>query len=713
VQKVVRSVCQACHCECGVLVHVQAGRVKKIKGDPDHPMNRGFVCIKGRAQPELLYHPDRVIYPMKRAGERGSGLWKRISWHEALEGISQKLTALKEKYGPESFCAIHGTGPRPTHYSTALLSYALGSPNVASTDFHICFVPSVVAGKWTMGHCITLENGPDYRNANCILVVGGNPLASHPPRGLDLLEAKKNRGAKLIVVDPHRTEIAERADLWLKIRPGTDLALVLGMIGFIIEDGLYDKEFVEKWCYGFDALRQRAMEYPLNRVEEISWIPADMIKEAARMCATIKPAVLHHRVAVEHNINSTQTCRALAIMIALSGNIDVRGGNVFPVSFPGHIRFGHVAGESRRFRPAPGLEEKRVGAKEYPLISGPDAVLPFVAAPLIKRAILERKPYPIKSMFSAGGNPVLNMQNARSVWTALKEHLELLVVADFFMTPTAELADYVLPPATWMERDEICDALYPNYIAARQRAVEPVGESFHDLRIAIELAKRIPWANRNYMPWDSVGEFNESCLKNSGLSFRELRSIGIAEIPMKYRKYENGGFHTPTGKVELYSTMFEKYGYDPLPSYREPPESPVSTPELFEQYPYILYTGNRHVEFFHSEGRQIKSLREKVPYPLIEIHPLTAARENIHGGEWVWIETPQRQGEKAKMKVKITDRVDQRMVHARHGWWFPEKPGPEHGCFEPNINVVTTDDPPLEEICASARTRGTLCKIYK
>jgi anaerobic selenocysteine-containing dehydrogenase len=171
--------------------------------------------------------------------------------------------------------------------------------------------------------------------------------------------------------------------------------------------------------------------------------------------------------------------------------------------------------------------------------------------------------------------------------------------------------------------------------------------------------------------------------------------------PLKYKKYEEKGFGSFTGKVELYSTAFEKHGYDPLPFYREPPESPVSTPELLEEYPLVLYTGGRHIEFFHSEGRQIPALRERVPDPLVEIHPDTATDAGIEDGDWVWL------------KAKVTANVHPSMVHARHGWWFPEKPPPEHGCFESNINVVTTDDPPREEICASVRTRGTLCKIYK
>ncbi len=201
-------------------------------------------------------------------------------------------------------------------------------------------------------------------------------------------------------------------------------------------------------------------------------------------------------------------------------------------------------------------------------------------------------------------------------------------------------------------------------------------------------------------------------VRGAGFSFDELKERSCMTIPMTYKKYEKEGFKTPTGKVELYSSMFEKYGFDPLPCFREPPESPVSSPEVFKEYPYILCTGNRHLEYFHSEGRQIPSLRRRVPDPLVEIHPETAKREHIEAGDWVWIETPQIRGERARFRVEVTDRVHPKIIHSRHGWWFPERPGPEHGCFESNMNVALSDAPPRDEICASVRTRGTLCKVY-
>ncbi|MFC1893845.1 molybdopterin-dependent oxidoreductase, partial [Chloroflexota bacterium] len=709
-EKILRSVCQACHCQCGVIVHTDDGRVTKVVGDPNHPMNQGFICVKGQAQPELLYHPDRLKYPLRRAGKKGEGKWERISWDEALDAIAQRLTQVKEKYGPESIAVIHGTGPRTGSISVHMLALPLRTPNLISVDRHICHTPSVVAETCTIGEgSIMMEVGPDYRNANCIIVWGGNPLASHPPRGMEIVQAKRRRKAKLIVIDPRRTTLASLADLWLQVRPGTDVALALGMLNTIIEEELYDKAFVKQWCYGFDKLREHVKYYPPERVAEITWISADEIKEAARLYATTKPAVLHHRVAVEHNINSTQTNRAFIILIALTGNLDVKGGNTFGVRPAG---FGHGGQHSTTDRE---FEEKRIGAKDFPLMSGPDANSPFVHASLALQAMQAGKPYPIKALYCAAGNPVVNMQNSKMVWDALK-NLELHVVAEFFMTPTAELADYVLPASTWFEKHETADLPrlnYTNYISAGQKAIEPLFECWDDRKIVIELVKRIPWADREFLPWNDVDELNESTVKGMGITFGDLLKRGYIVEPVKYKKYEGKGFNTPSGKVELYSTIFEKHGYDPLPTFQEPPESPVSTPVLFKEYPLILITGGRYISYFHTEGRQIPRLRRLVPDPEIEIHPETAKEANVENGDWIWVETPQIKGERIKLKAKLTSDIHPRIVHAAHGWWFPERPAPEHGCFDSNISVVLSDGPPREKICGSVRTRGTLCKIYK
>ncbi len=709
-EHVVRSICQGCHCQCGVMVHLEDGRVTRVTGDPQHPMNRGFICVKGRAQPELLYHPDRLKNPIRRTGERGEGRWQRVSWDDALDDISERLKGVKEKYGSESMAVITGTGPRTGNNMARLFTLLLGTPNRISVDNHICFAPSVVAEMSTYGEVTTMmEVGPDYQHAGCIMAWGANPLASHPPRGEEIVQAKRKRGAKLIVVDPRRTTLASLADLWLQVRPGTDVALALGMLNVIIEEELYDKEFVNNWCHGFEELRGHVKNYPPEKAAEITWLSADSIKTAARLYATTRPAVLHHRIGVEHNINSTQTNRAFAILIALTGNLDVKGGNLCQLLPEGFV---HVC---QQFTVARAIREKRLGGKEFPITAGPDVQEGFVHSALAVEAMLNGKPYPIKALYCTAGNPVVNVQNSKKVWKALK-NLELLVVADFFMTPTAELADYVLPASTWLEKDDMGDfpnLMYTNYIAAGQKAVEPLYECWDDRKILIELAKRTTWSDGVSLPWHDVDELNDAAVKAMGITFRDLLNRGYIVEPMQYKKYMKRGFRTPTGKVELYSTNFKKHGYDPLPTYKEPPESPVSTPELVTEYPLILISGGRNVAYFNTEGHQIRHLRSLAPDPVIEVHPDTARESGIGEGEWVWIETPQVKGERVKLRVKLTTDIHPKVVHAAYAWWFPEKPPPEHGCFDSNINVVLTGDPPREPICGSVRTRGTLCKIYK
>jgi thiosulfate reductase/polysulfide reductase chain A len=708
-ERIVRTVCQGCHSECGVLVHVDEGKVAEITADPDHPSSRGHICIKGRRYADFAYHPDRLKYPLKRAGGKGEGTWERITWDQALDEIASGLTAIRERYGASSIGTFHGTAPRQSLFSCRLLAAALGTPNVGNTDLHICHAPSMVAEIATYGCSVLQEEGPDYLSSKCIFVCGGNPLVSHPPRGRDLVEGVRKNGAKLIVVDPRRTTLAGQADMWLRIRPGTDVALILGMLHTIIAEGLYEKEFVERHCHGFEELKKHVEVYAPEQMSPITWLSVREIRASARLFAGTRPATVHHRLGVEQNVNSTQTNRSLAILTAITGNLGVKGGNLLPNHPPGYVPTGGVVGFSRL--PAE-TGRGRLGRRQYPLISGSDAPFLFVHAGIAAKAMLSGEPYPWKALFLAGANPVVNMQNTRRTWAAFK-NVELAVVADFFMTPTAELADYVLPATTWLERDECCDEQYMGCIAARQKAIEPPYECRDDMQIAIDLVKRLPWADRRYIPWESPAEFNDWRVKGTDMSFEALKEKGYVSINPAYRQYEENGFKTPTKKVELYSTIFKMHGYEPLPVYVEPPESPVSTPELMEEYPYILITGGKTIEYYHSSGRQIQHLRNRRPDPEIDIHPEAAVKEGLAEGEWVWVETPQIKGERARFKVRFFEGIDPRVVHAPHGWWFPERPEPEHGCFESNISVVLSDDPPREPICGSVRLRGTLCRFYK
>jgi len=316
------------------------------------------------------------------------------------------------------------------------------------------------------------------------------------------------------------------------------------------------------------------------------------------------------------------------------------------------------------------------------------------------------KPYPVKAVHLHGSNPVITRANAKEVYQALKQ-VDFLVVADLFMTPTAELADIVLPVATWLEVNYVADLWKRHgYLFARQKVIE-VEECWPDYKIFNELGKRM--GQEGYW-WDTVEGGLDYILEPSGLTWEQFKQKGYIKGEMKYRKYEKKGFSTPTRKVELYSTILEGWGYDPLPTYKESPESPVSTPELLKEYPYILTTGRRSPVFFHSANRMIPWLREIHPDPIVEIHPEVAEKHGIKDGDWVFIESPRG---KVKQRARLTQGIDPRVVAAEHGWWFPEIATPDHGWDESNINILTDNALENNDVTVGANNlRALLCKIY-
>ena len=705
--KFLKTICQGCHMSCGIRVQVEEGKIVKIEGDPDHPWSRGLICPKGIAYQQVVYHPERLTHPMKRAGGKGEGRWQKISWEEVLDEIAAKLLAIKNAYGPEAIAASCGGNPRRSMPATRFLTDSIGSPNWAYSDAFFCWGPHVVAEHVTYGARITSDNNLDLENSGCILVWGGNPVHTHTVIARNLMEARA-RGTKIIVVDPRMTATASKAHLWLSVRPGTDAALALGLINLVIKEQYYDKEFIEQWCLGFDLLKERAQAYTPEHVAEITGVPAGDIIKAARWYGKTKPSCLYLRVGNELIFNSTQTSRAIACLIAITGNIDVKGGNLFLC--PPRGLLGRMFFVKKEWRPSDEMETKRIGAKEFPLLAGPKSPSGLYHTPLLFKAMLSGQPYPVRALVAAN-NLTVSMPNTREVYQALKS-LDLLVAYELFMTPTAELADFVLPVTTYFEMDELIDR-YPNYITARRKVIEPVGECWDELKITYEIVKRMdleftPWPELQTRGWRGYEDFR---LKDTGWAFQDIPSGEFVLAPLEYKKYERNGFNTPSKKVELYSSLFEEFGYDPLPQHIEPFESPVSTPELIQEYPYILISGGRVLAFFHSLGHQIPWLRELVPDPIIEIHPDTAAALKISEGDWVWIETPRGKG-RIKQKAKLTRAIDPRVVHCLAQWWYPEDKTPAHGLWESNINVLISSDPPYEPVCGTCAVRGLLCKIY-
>jgi anaerobic selenocysteine-containing dehydrogenase len=696
---VLKSVCRSCHGGCGVLLHVQDGVLVKVEGDRDSPLNHGRLCPIGTVTAELVNHPGRLKYPMRRIGPRGSGRWERISWDAALDEIAARLDAIRREHGPWSIALGTGTGRHHIRW-VSRFGHALGTPNWCEPGFAQCFHPRVNTCILTMGDFPVA----DYTGGTppaCMMFWGHNPLNSGPDgeTRFNVREALDSN-PEIIVVDPRETELARRARYWLQLRPGTDDALALAMLNVIIVEKLYDADFVERWTYGFDKLCAHVRNMTPEWAAPITWVPADNIREAARLFARTRPAMLEWGCAVEHTPNCIQTVRALSMIPALTGNIDVPGAWVFGMKGLG--RFPSLIEKL-----TPEANAKRLGADRFKLLSGDGADLPAAHIPTLLQAMREGKPYPVKAFLIFGNNTLTTMANSKLVYESLMQ-LDFILCADVFMTPTAELAEILLPAALWPEIDQLAGlpTVAANVVLANQRAVR-IGECKSDEEIFVELARRMKLDSCT----DSVEDVLDSQLKGGGLdvTFAELKRLGHIKLPFRYRKYENErGFKTPTGKIELYSTRLEAMGYAPLPYYEEPPESPLSRPDLIDTYPLVLTTGGRIPFYFNSEHRQVDKLRRAHRDPIAEIHPETAQRYGIKNGEWMWIET---QRGRIRQKARLTAGIDPRVVSAQHGWWFPEEQGPEYGVWTSNVNVLTDNQPPFDPAMGTYQLRALLCRV--
>ncbi len=689
---VVKSTCPMCN-GCGVLVHLREGKITKIEGDPNAPLTRGALCPKGLASLELLYHPDRVKHPLRRVGERGEGKWQQISWDEALTTIATEMNKAKNNYGAESVVFLRGAAKGMQDNVFTRLANAFGSPNITSMAY-VCFHARANALNTTFGSFLLPDY--DYPPA-CIVVWGSNPEATCMAV-YEQIKGALAKGAKLVVIDPRETGLARKSALWIRPRPGSDLALALGMINVVINEGLFDRDFVADWTVGFDELRALVQDYFPERVEEITWVPAETIRQVARFYAGNRPAVVQVGNALEQNVNSFQTQRAIYILEAIAGNIGVPGGEI-QWSNPPLVTRGS---------PAFALQDK-IPAERRDRRFGAEYMAPFAkyALPqILVRSLLEGAPYQARVAYVQGGNLLSTWSNAQETFSAFKK-LDFMAAADMFMTPTAELSDIVLPVATYLEFDSINPSAESPYLAQVQQKVAEVAECWSDSRILIELGKKLGLGQ--YF-WSDEHEFLDELLKPAGLTFEEFRQVGALSGVKQYRHYQASGFNTPSGKVELYSSNLAQWGFDPLPTYHELPETPRSDPELAKEYPLILTAWKPGV-FRHSNFRQVASLRGTHPEPLLNINPESAYKLGIKDGDWVYIET--RRG-RIKHKAELMDSLDPRVVAIEHGWWYPEQGTANlHGWTESNANILTDNKPPYSREMGTPTLRGILCKVYK
>jgi len=672
--------CALCYHSCGMEVTVQDGKVVKVEGQESHPLNKGYLCPKGQAAIEHLYHPDRLKYPLKKV----AGEWKRVTWDQALSEIATKLLELKEQYGPSAlafFCGSIGVENLEMVSLTHRFKAALGSPNFFSVE-SICYRMRIRARQITFGKYPVEE-----LNSNLYLLWGHNPVASDFPLALAMEENIK-KGARVIVIDPRRIPIADRAEMYLAIRPGTDGALALALINVIINEKLHDADFVEKWTYGFDRLVPHVQKYTPEWAEKITGVRAHDIRVLARRFATTKGAAIYHGTCTQDQCaNGSQTDRAMAILQTLTGNINVPGGWVLSP----RLRLADVT------LPFHG---KPLGAEEYPLFyqlwgrTSPYGVMNMVP---------ESVPHKLRSFIVVGGNPLVTMPDSNALREAFRK-LDLLVVYEQFMTDTAQFAHYVLPAANQFEfwglayNYNVCHCL--PYLMLRQPVIGRYHECKSVREFYTELAGKCGFGDK--FPWKSGEELVAHELGPSGLTIEKLkeRPEGAVYQNIEYTLKEGRSFATPTGKIEIYSEAFGQIGFDPIPTYREPDKSPQGPrwAELGNKYPLILSTGTRDLYYNGSMLHNMESLQLKSPFPKAEMGPRTAAEHRIGHGDDVIVETDRGW---AKMKASVDERVMEGVVLVPHGWWG-----------EGNCNNLT-DCQCREPIMGYPQWKGLLCNVRK
>jgi anaerobic selenocysteine-containing dehydrogenase len=715
------------------MVHVKDGKMVKIEGDDNHPWAQGRSCPRVLALTQYMYHEERITQPLKRIGKRGQGNFQPISWDEAFDICETRLRDIRENHGAESVLFCQGTG-RDIGGPLSFLAYSYGSPNWAQLGLsgHSCFTPRLGAMKATIGDNAVVDcaqfsveryDDPEWQTPEVILVWGQNPPATCPDAfyGHWIVDCMQ-LGSKIVSIDPRHTWLSSRSEHHLQIRPGTDGALALGMLNVIISEEIYDHEFVENWVSGFEELKERVAAYPVDKVAQITHLPADEIEATARLFAKAKRAAIQWGVSIDMCADATAVAHAIIALWTITGNIDIPGGQVIARPSHGVITYPYNSEdliELYGLEMVKRLSEKRIGADRYKMFKN---FRGFAHPDMAIEQVVTGDPYPIKGAWIQTANIIGGQSfNSRYHYDALKK-LDFIAVVDLFHNPTSmALADIVLPAATFPEKNSIRSWWAPLQII-KQRV--QIGECKSDWEINFELAKRF---NRDGLKkYQKLEDLFDERLAAGGTTFAEMDQKGGWEMPPEgpekpYRRHERGllrvdgkpGFNTGSGKVELYSLTFESWGLDPLPFYTEPPQSHISTPELFEEYPLILITGARSSLFFHSEHRQIPWLREKEPDPYVEIHPDTAAAYGIYDGEWIYIQNDQG---KVKRKAALTLEVKPEHIHTLHGWWMPEEEGPEphlYGVWDYQVNQLVPGPQASKSGFGGGQYRTTLVTLAK
>ncbi|MDR3315402.1 MAG: molybdopterin-dependent oxidoreductase [Coriobacteriales bacterium] len=722
-----KSCCYFCHQNCGVLAYVQDGKVIKIEGDPTHPTNQGGLCCRGNIALKHLDHPDRVNYPLKRVGEKGENKWEQIAWDQAIAEIAEKLNQIKAESGAEAVATAGGT-LRTDDWSRRRFMNMFGSPN----GFHnalLCWIPTFMMETAISGWS-PFET--DLSTSRCVILWGFNPGAAAMP-GMRGYSDLKKAGLKIVVVDPRYSETAAHADLWLPLRPGSDTALALAMIQVILYEGLANYEFINNWCIGYDELLEHIGQYTPEWAAEKTWLTPQQIREAAYMYARNTPSNIQWGCTADQlGKTSGAGMHARIILRAITGNLDCPGGDLMPGPSKAYVTDEEL--EANDWLPEE-QKAKQIGSDKFKMTSWPgyQKIADTARAtwgkaptaewmceahgPSVFKAILTSDPYPVRALIVSASNPVNSYGDAKMTLEALKQ-VEFLVTCEYWMTPAALYSDYVMPIAGALERPII----HNNYgvtdsLIASQRAIQPLYDRhtdyifWHDLALATG-------QDAGQWPWDNEEEAFYYVIYPLGLpvaSYDEfVEKVRFYYPPLEYYKYGEGGFCTPSRRVELKSSILEELGYPSMPTWIGAAENEEDDPEVAAEYPLVLTTGGGFMPYHHSEQFNITSVRFLRHEPYFTINPVKAKELGIKEGDWCWIET--RRG-RIKQRANVEPSVDPRVIYAQRGWWYPEREATAEepfGCLESNVNVLSSvDDEHCDPIGGSWANRGLLCKVYK
>ena len=707
-----RALCGICPAGCWIIVtYDEEGKIASVRADEGSPF--GITCKLGVHSPEIVYSENRLRHPLKRKGPKGTYDFERISWDEAFEEMVAKLTGIKEESGPEACAVYTGRGsfelamcdvfqPRDVAVSSASsLLFPFGSPNTMGVGA-LCYVSmAMIAPHVTMGGMF-INMFSDLEHAELIVVWGANPATDCPPLDYKRIIEACQRGAELVVIDPRRTLTAKiEGAQWIPIRPGTDGALALALCQVLIEEELYDEAFLRDWTHGFEDFAQYVQHFRPEVVEFITGVSAETIRTLARRLAQAHGAAPVMYSGLEYSDSGVQAIRATMVLWGLAGQLDVPGGrcftmqeNIFPINRAGLI-------------PNPDVK-KALGRDRFPVYSLYRGESHANALP---EAVLKGRPYPIRSLIILGGSMITAWPQPE-VWRQTLKGLDFLTCIDVNFTADCAYADLVLPAATWYEIESYMT--YGPIFRLRERVIEPVEEARSAFFIFAELADRLGYG---HLYPQNEEELLRYVLQGSPFSLEEVRAAGgEVQVPpaiMQYKKWEKGllrldgrpGFDTPTGKFEIASTILEEHGYDPLPVYTEPLESPVSQPELAQTFPLVFNSGARVTTDFRSQFHGIPGLVKQRPEPTVMLNTEDAQARGIVHGDAVVIQSPRGQ---VRMRALVTDDIVKGAVEANMGGGGPLGPQAWQDC---NINDLT--DLRYDPISGFPIYKALLCEVCR